>query len=292
MGSTGALVSRIGAGQVQGTAEGIAEGWDQMALGLPREEGQNALAQTAHDAEPSHRNGEELCRDLIDVHCGPFRELDGDGIALTGLGNHGWSEACIVARCGGTHPAHYGIAISLEAFKQQAQQTAPGDQAIVRPQDATHSFASKPGAAALVGDGKPPAAHPVIPTLGNGPAHASCAHNDNAAIPASVCTHAGSASVAGKDHSREWERHRLSLRQRHGLASASQGETGDDLAIAIAQARLVQTLVGGGTYRGQTVFDAKPEICWSRGTLTEHPPMRVREAGATPRTSPIDAQQQ
>src|SRR5262249_7011869 len=148
------------------------------------------------------------------------------------------------------------------------------------------------GAAAFVGDGKPPAAHAVIPALGNGPAHAPRPHNDNAAIFTGVCTHAGSVSVAGKGHPRKGEWYRLSLRQSDGLTSPSQRQARDDPALAMAETCLFEALVGGGAYRGQAVLHAKPKVRGSGGALTDHPPVSACEPGATPRTSPIDAQQQ
>src|SRR4029077_778483 len=113
-----------------------------------------------------------------------------------------------------------------------AQQAGPGRTPVIGPQHAAHHLAAEPPAAAFVGNGKAPTAHPMAPARKHRPGYGACAYDDDAAVLATMRSNARSVRVCRHHHVPEWMSIGLDGLAFDRLRRPRQGEAGDDGAGA------------------------------------------------------------
>ena len=141
------------------------------------------------------------------------------------------------------------------------QQRGPRDATIKRPQDAAQRLAPEPCPAALIGNGRTPAADTMAPPLQFRPADGSGSDHEHAAIASAMRADASRARVRRDRGLAEGMLIALRFGERGGLARSRQSKARDNPGHVIRrQARLAQALGRGSEHRRKALLQPETNI--------------------------------
>jgi hypothetical protein len=232
-------------------------------------------------------------RQSVEMTGGKPHELDSGGVAAGRVRHNHRRKGAEIPRRRRRGPAHDRVRVRRELFEHGGEQRGPWDAAIARPQDAAQRLAPEPGAAALVGHRRPPAADTMAAPRELRPADGSGAHYENAAIAAAMRADAGRARVGRDRRLAEGMRMLLRLRERGGLAGARQGKACDNpCEVAGRQPRLTQASRRGLEHRGKALLQAETDIGRAGRRFAEQLSRHGLQARPTERGTAVDAEQE